>query len=122
MNIKKIKDCSQQKIILCNFLGIELVFISKEFEPITILAVGESFCFKICIYVINDKQKQVTYQTISGKPSEEILSKLKIFMECYKHLAVLRWEEVFLFKQKIEPDIITLPLRHPITGKLIDVS
>jgi|ERR1035437_4238637 hypothetical protein len=89
------------------YLGIVILFYSREHEPIHIHAKYGDAKVKVSFYIENKIIYKVTYTAIEGKFPEQKLKDLKKFVSIYKYRIVDKWIEYFDWKVKLKKEIIT---------------
>jgi len=93
--------------IIYEYLGIIIRFYSNEHEPIHVHAIYDGNIIKVEFLIKDGKIYRTNYNVVKGNFPPAKLKLLKNFISVFKLKIVWNWERYFIWKMKVEKQVIT---------------
>lgn len=94
------------------YLGIIIRFYSNEHEPIHVHATYGNSVVKVSFFLKDGKIYRTTFVEEKGTFPPKKMKQLKKFVSIYKLKIVYRWEQYFIWKQKVSNVKITKAIKN----------
>lgn len=94
------------------YLGIVIRFYSNEHEPIHVHAIYGKNVVKVSFFIKDGKIYRTTFVVEKGSFSPQKMKQLKKFISIYKQEIINRWQQYFIWKQKVSIEKITKLIKN----------